>query len=186
MIQNVRRRKIGTLIGAEETPEAQQQQDEFYDENQRDLPHEGTAPWRSRLGDVTCLHASCQHHHLQRVDCDCIVFRVRRRDHSSDAKLASIVRREETQRAESRPNVNPRPRFPQGRIVTYRTTPRALILTIRAAAGFQLVHRSSGTMRPIRAWCMQSLARTYEDAQFLHHPYGGIYWAATGKTFGAE
>lgn len=30
------------------------------------------------------------------------------------------------------------------------------------------------------------LPATYGDADFLHHVYGGIYWAATGKTFHAE
>lgn len=30
------------------------------------------------------------------------------------------------------------------------------------------------------------LPGTYRDAAFLHHVYGGIYWAATGKGFTAE
>ena len=30
------------------------------------------------------------------------------------------------------------------------------------------------------------LPATYSDTNFLHHIYGGIYWAATGKTFRAE
>ena len=30
------------------------------------------------------------------------------------------------------------------------------------------------------------LPATYSDAAFMHHVYGGIYWAATGKTFKAE
>lgn len=30
------------------------------------------------------------------------------------------------------------------------------------------------------------LPATYSDAVFLHHLYGGIYWAATGRTFKAE
>ena len=30
------------------------------------------------------------------------------------------------------------------------------------------------------------LPATYGDASFLHHVYGGIYWAATGRTFTAE
>ncbi len=30
------------------------------------------------------------------------------------------------------------------------------------------------------------LAATYEDANFMHHLYGGIYWAATGKGFRAK
>ena len=30
------------------------------------------------------------------------------------------------------------------------------------------------------------LPATYGDAAFMHHVYGGIYWAATGKTFQAE
>ena len=30
------------------------------------------------------------------------------------------------------------------------------------------------------------LAATYKDANFMHHLYGGIYWAATGKGFRAE
>jgi len=30
------------------------------------------------------------------------------------------------------------------------------------------------------------LPATYKDANFLHHVYGGIYWAATGKGFKAE
>ncbi|HEX9785702.1 MAG TPA: ThuA domain-containing protein [Opitutaceae bacterium] len=30
------------------------------------------------------------------------------------------------------------------------------------------------------------LAATYSDAAFLHHVYGGIYWAATGNGFKAE
>jgi len=27
------------------------------------------------------------------------------------------------------------------------------------------------------------LPATYSDANFLHHVYGGIYWAATGNGF---
>jgi len=30
------------------------------------------------------------------------------------------------------------------------------------------------------------LPATYSDANFMHHVYGGIYWAATGKGFRAE
>lgn len=30
------------------------------------------------------------------------------------------------------------------------------------------------------------LPATYSDASFMHHLYGGIYWAATGRTFQAE
>ena len=30
------------------------------------------------------------------------------------------------------------------------------------------------------------LPATYGDANFMHHVYGGIYWAATGNTFSAE
>lgn len=30
------------------------------------------------------------------------------------------------------------------------------------------------------------LPATYRDAAFLHHLYGGIYWAATGRTFKAD
>jgi type 1 glutamine amidotransferase len=30
------------------------------------------------------------------------------------------------------------------------------------------------------------LPATYSDAAFMHHVYGGIYWAATGNTFHAE
>lgn len=30
------------------------------------------------------------------------------------------------------------------------------------------------------------LPATYGDADFMHHVYGGIYWAATGKSFKAE
>jgi len=30
------------------------------------------------------------------------------------------------------------------------------------------------------------LPGTYSDTNFLHHVYGGIYWAATGRTFKAE
>jgi uncharacterized protein len=30
------------------------------------------------------------------------------------------------------------------------------------------------------------LPGTYGDAAFMHHVYGGIYWAATGNTFSAE
>jgi type 1 glutamine amidotransferase len=30
------------------------------------------------------------------------------------------------------------------------------------------------------------LPATYGDANFMHHVYGGIYWAATGKGFSAE
>jgi type 1 glutamine amidotransferase len=30
------------------------------------------------------------------------------------------------------------------------------------------------------------LPSTYSDADFLHHVYGGIYWAATGKGFKAQ
>lgn len=30
------------------------------------------------------------------------------------------------------------------------------------------------------------LAGAYDDARFLHHIYGGIYWAATGRGFSAE
>jgi type 1 glutamine amidotransferase len=30
------------------------------------------------------------------------------------------------------------------------------------------------------------LRATYSDANFLHHVYGGIYWAATGNGFSAE
>ena len=30
------------------------------------------------------------------------------------------------------------------------------------------------------------LPATYSDANFLHHVYGGIYWAATGHGFKAE
>lgn len=30
------------------------------------------------------------------------------------------------------------------------------------------------------------LPATYRDATFLHHLYGGIYWAATGRTFKAD
>ncbi len=33
---------------------------------------------------------------------------------------------------------------------------------------------------------MGHMASTYQDANFLHHVYGGIFWAATGRGFRAE
>ncbi|WP_307719516.1 ThuA domain-containing protein [Massilia aurea] len=32
---------------------------------------------------------------------------------------------------------------------------------------------------------MGHMAATYRDPVFLHHLYGGIYWAATGRGIGA-
>ena len=37
--------------------------------------------------------------------------------------------------------------------------------------------------RSTRRWVT---CRSYSDASFMHHIYGGIYWAATGNGFTAN